>query len=265
MYPEHYRRIAARCRQENTTLRAGEQRYFVFDHAEAMAELAAKWNLPRKIYEVLKHVLKPYHFVRQLSEPLQSQVQLLKLSTFLGRLAVERWQSWDTVDLPPPSVFRRLRSPESALAKIRSAVEEAERMPKSDRLESGSGTDDTTLVCGALDYVSLCPLAPDPLEAILATAGVIASDGAYKRGSGSKQILVNTVGATAPELAQLEAVCRSKAETILLCERQQESRLRSLGQVLCTPIGYGTLCSACRIAAEAGSESDPDERVEAEP
>ncbi|WP_417737689.1 response regulator [Rosistilla oblonga] len=109
LYPEHYQKMIAQCQQTGESLRELEQKVFPENHAEALLRLQTVWNFPSEICKPMSRILDSYSELSQQPEPLRRRVELVKLSVFVGKLAMSSWHSWDLVEIPPASVLERLR------------------------------------------------------------------------------------------------------------------------------------------------------------
>ncbi len=109
LFPRQYEAIIAACRQQGDTLLEQERRIFPLQHTDIMAQLLAGWNVPADVYLPLRLSLADYPSLAHQAEPTRSRAELVKLAILAGRLAVDRWQSWDFVQFPPPGVLKRLR------------------------------------------------------------------------------------------------------------------------------------------------------------
>lgn len=109
LYPDHYQKMIAQCQQTGESLREREQEVFPENHAEALLRLQNVWNFPPEICKPMSRILDSYSELSQQPEPLRRRVELVKLSVFVGKLAMSAWHSWDLVEIPPASVLERLR------------------------------------------------------------------------------------------------------------------------------------------------------------
>jgi DNA-binding response OmpR family regulator len=109
LFPKHYEAMIRNCGRSRCTLQEEERNMFPTNHAEVMAHLLSTWRIAANVFLPLKFSLDDYAALAQLSEPTRTRAELVKVAIVLGRLAVGRWEAWDVVQLPPPSVLKRLR------------------------------------------------------------------------------------------------------------------------------------------------------------
>ena len=69
---------------------------FPLSHAEVLAHLLETWNVPQEVQDPLKHLLKDYSEMATVPEPTRTKAELVKLAIFVGRIAVGRWEAWDS-------------------------------------------------------------------------------------------------------------------------------------------------------------------------
>jgi HD-like signal output (HDOD) protein len=108
LFPKQYESMVERCNDTNETLQEQERRIFPANHAEMAAQLLAAWQIPDEVIMPLKYSCDDFASIAQLSEPLRTRSELVKLAIVVGQLAVGKWQSWDTVQLPSAALMRRL-------------------------------------------------------------------------------------------------------------------------------------------------------------
>ena len=109
LFPRQYERMTQQCRQEGEALQHLERQLFPSNHAHVLSTVLRHWNVPAAVFLPLKLAVDDYPKISRLSEPSRTQAELVKVALFLGRLAARRWENWDTVEIPPPSVLQRLR------------------------------------------------------------------------------------------------------------------------------------------------------------
>ena len=122
---ELHQKMAAECRRSLETLDEAQQRAFGMTGTEATARLLAAWNLPPKATLPLMHASYGFPVLASLPESQRSGAMLVKLAVLLGRIAAGRWEAWDTVDLPSPTVLESLHCPalSDVLARTRRDLE----------------------------------------------------------------------------------------------------------------------------------------------
>jgi len=109
LFPEHYCQMVAECARTGVALQEIERHTFCASHTDVMAQLLASWRIGPEVFIPVKFSLDEYSSLARLLEPMRTKAELVKVAIFLGRLAVGRWEDWDLVQFPPPSVLDRLR------------------------------------------------------------------------------------------------------------------------------------------------------------
>ncbi|HEV7221390.1 MAG TPA: HDOD domain-containing protein [Pirellulales bacterium] len=108
VYTEEYKAMLAACEKSGTSLLDQEVRVFPARHTDVMARLLAMWKVAPTVYQPLKHLADSYFQLEQISEPLRSKAELVKIAVLIGQLAVGNWEPWKLVEIPPVSVLARL-------------------------------------------------------------------------------------------------------------------------------------------------------------
>jgi HD-like signal output (HDOD) protein/DNA-binding NarL/FixJ family response regulator len=108
LFPKHYKEMLQQCDQTGDTLRQQERYMFPTSHTEILGHLLAKWRIPPDQFLPLRFSLDDFSALSSLSEPLRTRTELVKTAIVLGWLAVGRWERWDLVQFPAPSLLRRL-------------------------------------------------------------------------------------------------------------------------------------------------------------
>lgn len=108
LFPDQYAAMLAECARTGAALVEVERQTFPATHADVMAQLLADWRIAPEVFIPLKFSLDEYSSVARLLEPMRTKAELVKTAICVSRLAVGRWENWDLVRFPPPSVLDRL-------------------------------------------------------------------------------------------------------------------------------------------------------------
>ncbi len=124
LFPEQYTAMVAECARTGKTLQEVERLMFPASHTDVMAQLLANWRIAPEVFIPLKFSMDDYSSLARLLEPMRTKAELVKVAILLGRLAVGRWENWDSVRFPPASVLDRLgvRKVEQLVDQTRSDV-----------------------------------------------------------------------------------------------------------------------------------------------
>jgi CheY-like chemotaxis protein len=160
MFPRLYERMISEAWQKGETLHDQERRVLPVNHSAVLAQLLMTWRIPVDVAQPLRYVADDFIVLGRLAEPLRTKAELMKLAIVLGRLAIERWETWDTVELPPAATLKRLGvvGVESIVARIRSEVEKLAGF--------APGRTAARKVASKTDYRSIayCNLGNDPCD-----------------------------------------------------------------------------------------------------
>lgn len=104
LYPDQYNTMIGVCQRDQKSLRECERLVFSESHAEVMCQLLVSWNVPAELCQPLRHILDDDSQIAQLTEPLRTRVQLVKLAIVLRQIAVGKWRDWDWLELPSEAV-----------------------------------------------------------------------------------------------------------------------------------------------------------------
>ena len=115
LYPRQYDKMIQNCQLNGDALQEQERLVFPISHTEALAHLLSTWSVPKEVRSPLSDLLKDYNALIAAPEPIRTKTELVKLATFIGRLAVGKWEPWDLVDVRPSRCSIGLASRISAI------------------------------------------------------------------------------------------------------------------------------------------------------
>lgn len=124
MFPAHYEGLIAQAQRSGKPLQELERGVLPLTHSATLAQLLSTWRIPSDVALPLRNASDEFASLARLPEPLRTKTELVKIAVILGRLAVDQWESWDRVELPPSSVLERLKitNVELLVASIRADV-----------------------------------------------------------------------------------------------------------------------------------------------
>jgi len=167
LYPDHYRALIDACRLTNATLLEHEKKIFPETHAEVMARLLTSWCVPADVSRPLKNVNDDYSALSRLPEPVRTRVELVKVAAFVAKLVAGGWEPWDTVEVPPLALLKKLKIVD--LAKIAKTTQDElqrqlEARRKADPADKTPVPDSKWPARGQGRSVPYCALGTDGLD-----------------------------------------------------------------------------------------------------
>ena len=108
MFPAHYRAMREVARRDRRALRHLERELFPESNAASMVRLLGRWHVPTSANAPLALAAEEFSCLRRISEPMRTNVLLMKTAIIVGQLAVENWLPWDLVDFPSAVALNKL-------------------------------------------------------------------------------------------------------------------------------------------------------------
>ncbi|MFG0287352.1 MAG: HDOD domain-containing protein, partial [Rhodopirellula sp. JB044] len=202
-YPEYYESMAKACAKYSQPLMMYEEQLFPQSYAEVMCGLLADWDIPKNVFDPLQHILEPYSALAKLPDPMRTKVELVKLATLIGHIAVGRWEPWEMVELPRNSVCERLgitsisqviedtRSQLPGIPCLRNTEGHLSNGPTASSPTSPSQAAADQHSVRRLDYINLSDEKHDFLADIVSSMGIQLEEHHFKQGKGSNHVLIN--------------------------------------------------------------------------
>jgi len=260
LFPQQYQQMIRACEEHRQALLEQERLLFPLTHAEVMARLLERWNIPPAVYEPLPYVTHRYLLLARLAEPLRTKAELVNLAILIGRIAVGGWEPWDRVEVPPPSVLKRWR-PESLAELVEDAKSNSEQIISfqvygSSHAKSESDSADHKTPSHQLAY---CNLSPDPFDFL---AEIISSMGIELRTCPpdaldcEENVLVNCIWAAPAGLASCVGRDHRHGARLIVAQDYHAESYARFGHVLSMPASYAALRRACvDVAREADTQT----------
>jgi len=248
LYPRKYEAMLDTCQHRGIPLLGQEVRVFSTSHARIMGRLLSTWNIPSEVYLPLSHALDSYEDVDRLHEPLKTQVLVVKLAILMGSLAINRWEPWDLIELPPELVLDALgidswtniiRQTKEDLQGILSFREQSHRSKPSATLQNSQSDRNVDVA-----YCNLSSGPCDLLPAILQGMGVRTSQVALDDCRGDQRVVVNCRGRS-PQEDDMLTPLRAGRHVLIVCDANTLNAYQQIGRAVAIPGSYGTLQSAC--------------------
>jgi len=255
LYPHEYQAMVKACGHRGETLEEHEKRAFSISHGEVLALLLNRWEIPSCVCEPLPYVTHRYTALNALREPLRTRAELLKLSILIGRLATDKWESWESVDFPPEPMLDRLgikSLPELVEETKADAAAIIQFTPQASRLKGSS--ERVTESRGPSHELAYCNLSPEPfdfLAAILSSTGlklIPCDPDALDLASG---VLINCIWTPPLRLASLVNPRVNDGIRVIVTDAENADPFAPYGRTFQTPMAFGPLRSACLEIAKA--------------
>ena len=238
LYPERYVALREACRDGSTPLRAEERRFFPLSHTEVLANLLDQWKISPEIHQPLRHAHNPYSAIAQLPTRLRTQIELVKVADWICRLTVGQWKTWDTLEIPPLDVAKRL-----GVSSVDDAIAHAQDGLK----RMLSGLQDTSSLGRFLEparQLLYCSMTPEHFDF---RAPVFPSLGIELVGcpigsveSADSEVMLNCLGYNPARIvATLKRL--PKVKLAILCDAEHQAFYAEFGRVLTFPCSYGQL------------------------
>jgi HD-like signal output (HDOD) protein/DNA-binding response OmpR family regulator len=251
LYPGRYEAMLKQCLAEGESLQNQERNVFPLSHSEVLGQLLATWNVPARVQSPLRFQSEEYAIIAKTSEPTRTQAELIKLATFIGRIAVGQWEAWDTVELPPATLIKRLGI--GSLSKIvdQTSVDVNRLAAFHAGRSEAAGPARSLATTRQLAY---CNLSEDPFDFLermlppMRIEPIACSKGDL--GNMEKGVLVNCIG-VAPHQLATQINRSSKCQFLIVTDPGQVREYSKFGRAIALPSSYGRLRSACWEASPA--------------
>jgi HD-like signal output (HDOD) protein/CheY-like chemotaxis protein len=260
LYPKHYEVMLERCQENNDALQEHERHMFPLSHAEVASHLLATWNVPAEVHLPLRYLQDDYHALRRVSEPTRIQAEIVKLASLIGRIAVGQWETWDTVELPPATLLKRLgiRSVPEIIDQTRHDVDLLAMFrtirPRDQRIASAP------LLARELAYCDLSGSHCDFLGALLPSMGIMALPCAEDElDDVTDNVLVNCIGVASHRIAA-KVRRTSPRKLLIVTDAEGTAPAEEHGQEIAFPTSYGRLRTACWEIARTNQPSEAGAR-----
>ena len=254
LYPREYQWMIKECEHRGETLADQEKRVFSISHGEVLTLLLHSWGIPSSVCEPLPFVTQRYATLKTLQEPVRTKAELLKLAILIGRLVAQKWETWDSVELPSRQMVERLGIESFADLLERAKADSAaiiQFRPLATREDAGSGQANGS--SGPSQELAYCSLSPEPfdfLAALLSSAGIKLTCCEPEDLELATNVVINCFGATSSRLSSLSNPHAGNARRTIVAGKENADSFASYGHVLQMPTAFSSLQSACTAIAE---------------
>ncbi len=230
-------RVATQAREADVPRNAGM----------VVARLLESWKLPTDVWQPLRHVSDEFAVAAQLSEPLRTKVELVKVAVTVAEIVAGSWEPWDVVEFPNEVVLRRLR-----ITDLHDVVDRTREGLEDLLAVHASGPGATSFHAPAerplddylLYYWNQSPTSFDFLEELLPSMGIHAIPYDPMSADPAGHVLVNCLGRSVSTV--LEDFRRRKGhKATIVIDKLQRSQTLSENNVIELPASFAALQEMC--------------------
>ncbi|QDV50007.1 HDOD domain-containing protein [Gimesia fumaroli] len=172
LFPEEHRALTEHCQETGESLDLAEEAAFGLSYGQIAARFFSAWRIPATSRLPLEHLTRTFDEMISLPDPTRQNIEIVKLSLLLSRIAMSLWDPCDTIDIPRRAVLNKLNMPsvQRTLALIQEACDfECLPQPLQPELES-----DQLLpkIATLIEYVSTASTTSDLLFPLLSSLGL---------------------------------------------------------------------------------------------
>lgn len=249
-FPQRYEQLIKMAHNYFTPLQDLERLAFPESHSVALHRVLMNWNLPAEVIEPLRYVADRFETLQNVPEPTRLQVELIKVSVVLARLAVGKWEPWDFVECPPESTLGRLRVRDVCKI-VQSTRDDLHRI--ADSKVKLAGTLDRGAAGQTSGKIRYCNLSENPFDYVRALLEGLEYEIEYIPPNDIGQdVVINCLGT--PPLRLKECVSTKVPASRRLLIVNELSTLNttvcSLGTAIALPTSYGSLSMAIQHVAK---------------
>jgi HD-like signal output (HDOD) protein/ActR/RegA family two-component response regulator len=250
LFPEEYWQMVNQCQETGEALQDVERKNLPTSHVAVLAHLLASWKIGPEVFMSIKLATDDYAALSRLSDPMRARSELVKLAVLLGRIAVGKWQDFDVLDLPRPSVLKRLRISNPIKIVERTQRDLAKLAGFSPCGEKGSSEAERSESRSPVAYCNVSNAKADFVAALLPSFGLepIHIDLA-SAADASQPLILNCLNARARSLsaAKLPAGAR------IICDVDSGASFSRIGSTVSLSSSYGRVRAA--LTSDATLES----------
>ena len=249
-YPKEYQAMIAACEQSGTSLLEQEQCVFPLHHTDVMARVLASWKVPSLVYQPLKHFADTYRHLENVSDPLRTKAELVKIAVLVGQLAAGAWEPWRAVEIPPVPVLARLdlRSLEELLDQTTIELHglvKAQQSSLKGQPPNSLGAVARSSPTHRLSYCRLSSTRFDFLAAIIQSMGIQIVAVNPESVATLEGAVINCLGIPASRLIEHVPNFADGRRRLIITDAHRTEEYRMLGTALALPSSYATLRNGC--------------------
>lgn len=260
LYPNQYGHMFRQSTERDAALIELEKSMFPENHARIISRLFSMWNIPDQICRPMNYILEPYASLRRLAEPTRTQVELVKVAAFIGRVATGAWHSWDQVEIPPASVLERLQihDIEQILEQTRNDTQAIVEFKSDVLLDSTERTPPKPTADRVLTiyYENLSALPFDFIVHLIRGMDIEITSATSSCKVQSPRVVINCVGVSEHDPPPTIAL-PSGVSALIVTDREDPPEFGVNCEVLKTPVSWNKLRSALVEFATEESRSTP--------
>jgi DNA-binding response OmpR family regulator len=259
-YPQKYQQIIDHCQATTETLAEHEERVFPLNPGEVLRCLFKAWNIPEAICQPFQYTSNSFSSLAAIKDPLRTKVELLKLAIFIGQVAVGKWNSWDTIEFPPTSVFKRLHIEslpkiiEDTRAFSLAITNRRKQAANSEERNSRQTEAPAAPIVKLLGYCNLSSETFDFLREIVSLMGITLTECVPNFFEPSQNFLINCLWNPPQRYNAFFSSGESYGAKLIVTDPNHEVYYKHSGNVILLPTSYGKLQAACgKIARHSDS------------
>lgn len=253
LFPEEYWQMINECQATGEALQDVERRNIPTSHVAVLGHLLASWKIGPEVFMPLKFAMDDYGVLSRLSDPMRTRSQLVKLAILLGRMAVGKWQDFDVVDLPRPSVLKRLRISDPMQIVERTKLDLAKLAEFSPGRDKAAGPSERTESRSEMAYCNVSGAKADFIAALLPSFGIEPIQIDRSSVTAAKQpLILNCLNARAKTLS----AAKLPAGVRIVCGVDSAEAFSRLGSTTSLSNSYGRLRAALTNDAATDQSSE---------
>ncbi|WP_198000427.1 HDOD domain-containing protein [Gimesia alba] len=172
LFPEEHRELTEHCQATGESLDLAEEAAFGLSYGQIAARFCSTWRIPATSRLPLEHLTRTFDEMISLPDPARQNIEIVKLSLLLSRIAMSLWEPCDIIDIPRRAVLNKLNMPsvQRTLGLIQEAcIFESLPQPLQPDLES-----DQILpkIATLIEYISTAATTSDLLFPLLNSLGL---------------------------------------------------------------------------------------------
>lgn len=172
LFPEEHEQLTEHCLKTGESLDQAEEAAFGLSYGQIASRFFSTWRVPVTSRLPLEHLTHSFDEMISIPDPARRQIEIVKLSLVLSRVALSLWQPYDLIDLPLRTLLNKLNMPsiQRSVALIQEACD-FEILPQELRPEITSEPF-TQEVKTLIEYISSTGTTSDILYPLLGSLGL---------------------------------------------------------------------------------------------
>lgn len=237
LFPDEHRKLTEHCQKTGESLDLAEEAAFGLSYGQVGARFFSTWRIPATTRVPLEHLTRTFDEMISLSDPARHNVEIVKLSLMLSRIAMSLWEPYDSVDIPRKTILNKLNMPSSqrttsliqAACDFESLPQKLQPELKSDQLTQKTKT--------LIEYLSTAGPTSDLLFPLLKSFGLNIHDQSLELAHVN---LIDGVSVSSKHLHQFIET-QNLSDYVGIIRHQKDTSLFKPGSTICLPTTVGKL------------------------